>query len=104
MVPGAVPPAPEPSGGGSKRATDAPESRAIAELEGRYWPAGHGGHGEAAPGHGGHGEAAAGHGGHGEEAAVTPKEGMSGKGKTAAIIGGGALALFAAHEYGKAHS
>jgi hypothetical protein len=32
MVPGAVPPAP---GGSSKRATDAPESRAIAELEGR---------------------------------------------------------------------
>jgi hypothetical protein len=35
MVPGAVPPAP---GGSSKRAADAPESRAIAELEGRETP------------------------------------------------------------------
>jgi hypothetical protein len=35
MVPGAVPPAP---GGSSKRAADAPESRAIVELEGRGAP------------------------------------------------------------------
>jgi hypothetical protein len=81
MVPGAVPPAPEHSGGGSKRATDAPESRAIAELEGRTEL------GEAG------------------EAAVAPKPGLSaGKKKLGLAVGGGALALFADHEYNKAHS
>jgi hypothetical protein len=33
MVPGAVPPAPEPAGGSSKRATDALESRIITNWE-----------------------------------------------------------------------
>ena len=84
MAPGAVAPAP---GGSSKRATDAPESRAVAELEGRG----------AVP--------------KPVIVALTQKvvgPGLS-AGKTAAMVGGtaalaGGLAAYGTHAYDQAHS
>ena len=81
MVSGAGPPAPEPSGGGSKRATDAPESRAIVELEG------HGEHGEA-----------------GEAAAMLKARALSTGKKVGLGVAGGGAALFGLHQYHKAQA
>jgi hypothetical protein len=84
MVPGPVPPAP---GGSSKRAADAPESRAIAELEGRG----------AVP----------------KPVIVSLTQKVVGPGlsagKTAALVGGavtlaGGLAAYGTHAYDQAHS
>jgi hypothetical protein len=81
----AVPPAP---GGSSKRAADAPESRAIAELEGR---------GAVLP----------------KPVIVSLTQKVVGPGlsagKTAALVGGavtlgGGLAAYGTHEYDQAHS
>ena len=96
MVPGAVSPAPEPAGGSSKRATDAPESRAVS-----YWG---NGHGDAPPPY------TPGEKGMAYHAASSPKPGaMSTKNKAAIAAGvlavGGvtALGIYAGHEHDEAH-